>query len=336
MIDILETTGDDKKSDKHAASQWLAKYIENPSVESSAEFIAWHESSVEHELAYAQCKFLWECLGEIGQDSGITQALTDTKSRIKLNNETKTRGFNWRALSAIAATIIVGVLSVVNTLLPAKEEVYRTEIGEVREVPLGDGTVVYLNTNSHIRVNFTDSLRRIQLLQGEAFFEVAKDSKRPFEVHSSSSVARAVGTAYGVANVGDRVKIDVSEGVVHLEAVSEERVLLAELVVGDAVDYIYESGEVLQRGAELDRVEAWKQNKVYFDDMDLDKAVSEFNRYTDLRIEIRSELLKEKKVSGIFNAGDFESFFFTLEKAMGVKVRRMGDRVYLYSREDNS
>ena len=67
------------------------------------------------------------------------------------------------------------------------EERYRTQIGEMRVIPLKDGSVAYLNTSSEIVVHYSSARRHIELVQGEALFDVAKNKQRPFIVQTGST-----------------------------------------------------------------------------------------------------------------------------------------------------
>src|SRR4029077_9414852 len=75
---------------------------------------------------------------------------------------------------------------------------YSTDIGERRSITLADGSTVDLNARSQLRVEFSKSERRVELLDGQALFQVAKDKQRPFIVHSGDATVRAVGTQFDV------------------------------------------------------------------------------------------------------------------------------------------
>ena len=95
---------------------------------------------------------------------------------------------------------------------------YATAIGQQSAHTLLDGSVIYLNTNSQVRVDYSAESRSIHLLQGEAHFEVAKQAARPFRVYAGGGRVQAVGTAFTVYLRGDDVDVSVNEGVVALGA----------------------------------------------------------------------------------------------------------------------
>lgn len=96
-------------------------------------------------------------------------------------------------------------------------ELYATAIGQRREVTLPDGTIVNLNTNSQIKMEYDEHYRNILLLQGEAHFAVAKMKDWPLRVYAGRSRVQAVGTAFIVYLNDDKdVNVTVTEGKVAL------------------------------------------------------------------------------------------------------------------------
>ena len=93
---------------------------------------------------------------------------------------------------------------------------HKTRIGEFRTVTLSDFSRVTLNTNSRISVAYNEQseIRRIHLLQGEAFFDVAKDPLRPFVVNVNGKEIRVVGTAFNVKSNSGYLEVLVKEGIV--------------------------------------------------------------------------------------------------------------------------
>jgi len=89
---------------------------------------------------------------------------------------------------------------------------YSTDIGERRSITLSDGSTVDLNARSQLRVEFSKTERRVDLLDGQALFQVAKDKARPFIVQSSDATVRAVGTQFDVYRKDTGTTITVLEG----------------------------------------------------------------------------------------------------------------------------
>src|SRR5690606_6030511 len=96
------------------------------------------------------------------------------------------------------------------TIGQSQPEEYITYVGEQRLVQLEDGSQVRLNTNTRIQVSYSRQTRRIDLLQGEAYFDVSKDPQRPFEVIANHSIVRALGTEFNVSLLNSAVAVDVA------------------------------------------------------------------------------------------------------------------------------
>src|SRR5262249_33751548 len=92
--------------------------------------------------------------------------------------------------------------------------VYTTGIGEQHRITLADGSIVELNAQSKIRVRYKDRRRDVELLDGQALFQVAHDTTRPFIVHTDSTNIRAVGTQFDVYRKSTGTVVTVLEGTV--------------------------------------------------------------------------------------------------------------------------
>jgi transmembrane sensor len=89
---------------------------------------------------------------------------------------------------------------------------YNTDIGERRSITLADGSTVDLNARSQIRIEFSSAERHVELLDGQALFQVAKDKNRPFTVRSGDATVRAVGTEFDVYRKANGTTVTVLEG----------------------------------------------------------------------------------------------------------------------------
>ncbi|MGS2722979.1 FecR family protein [Porticoccus sp. GXU_MW_L64] len=133
-------------------------------------------------------------------------------------------GRTWGGLWPVAS-LATGLLVLVSLLglwlftdsYKEQNELYATAVGQQREISLPDGSKMFLNTNSQVKVVYAIEHRDIFLLQGEAHFDVAKQKDRPFRVYAGNSRVQAVGTAFTVYyRHNNDVDVTVSEGKVAL------------------------------------------------------------------------------------------------------------------------
>jgi transmembrane sensor len=121
-------------------------------------------------------------------------------------------GFRISFSRAALATMVVAVVAVIATLSSLHRDGFATAIGEQRALTLEDGTRVYLNTNSRAVVHYDREARRIELMRGEALFEVAKRPDWPFIVTAGREQIRALGTAFIVRRDQDDLAVILVEG----------------------------------------------------------------------------------------------------------------------------
>lgn len=329
-------TTDHSKSLQEQAANWQAKLASGTvSAAQSQTFQSWLQDP-EHELAYSQCLLILEMSEGLKADNDIQSELKT------LSNSTTLRAANdrWyqkpKRLVQIAASLVLAVgLSVAFDY--SSYQRYNTGIGEQRLVRLDDGSSILLNTDTQLKVKYSSQSRSITLIHGEAYFSVAKDSKRPFEVHAGSSTARALGTQFSVALLSQsqnkKVSVAVTEGVVEVEAntAAEENTVIAQLGIGDAINF---SDQTLQHNpevtiADIARIDAWQQRKIYFNSSTLLGAVTEYNRYSDIKFHIIDQELGDERITGLFNVGDLDAFIYSLEHLLNIDVVKSGERIFL-------
>lgn len=106
-----------------------------------------------------------------------------------------------RALRSRLLGVFASFLGFVIAIQVVSQELapeFQTQAGERRAVQLSDGSLMRLNTNSHVRIHYSSQLRAVHLLQGEALFAVAHDAERPFDVRTSDVVLRGTETEFNV------------------------------------------------------------------------------------------------------------------------------------------
>jgi len=187
------------------------------------------------------------------------------------------------------------------------EERYRTQLGEMRVIPLSDGSVVSLNTNSEIAVRYTADQRFIELVRGEALFDVAKNKHRPFIVRTGATQVRAVGTSFNVKALPNQpVQVLVREGVVEIKrpgvSVAPVIMLASNNRATAPQDAPIEAKPV--ETAEVGRELAWRVGRLAFHGETLAEAAEQFARYSDAHIQIDDPEIANQKVTGLFVSTD--------------------------------
>ncbi|MDB5456868.1 MAG: anti-FecI sigma factor, FecR [Caulobacter sp.] len=195
-----------------------------------------------------------------------------------------------------------------------------TRLGEVRRVPLADGSLVAINTRTALEVILKPSSRQITLRRGEAWFQVAKDVHRPFVVAAGRVRVRAVGTAFSVRRRDGGADVMVTEGVVETwvdgEAGPRQRVAAGcKILLADAVAPI-----VAESPSEIERSLAWRNGEIALDGETLGEAASQFNRYNSRQILIDDPVLAQERFVGLFRTNEPESFAAAVVATIGARV----------------
>jgi transmembrane sensor len=230
--------------------------------------------------------------------------------------------------SSLAAMLLIATLTLVGRS-DVGTVVYRTTTGQQSSFPLPDGSMVILNAVSELHVHYTLHGRDVQLVSGEALFNVAKDRNRPFRVHSGDAVIQAIGTRFNVYHRAAGTRVTVVEGEIEVRPVVESRWPAAttasspagvkpaavRLVRGKAARVEAGSGTIVVSDADLKQVAAWRERRLIFEARPLRDAVAEFNLYNDTALHIHDPALEGIEVSGAFYANDPESFALFLHEA---------------------
>jgi transmembrane sensor len=221
---------------------------------------------------------------------------------------------------ALAAALVGGVGFW--TLRPQRLD---TRLGEIRRVPLADGSLVAINTKTALEVVMKPKARRILLKEGEAWFQVAKDPTRPFVVAAGQVRVRAVGTAFSVrrdAEPGAGVDVMVTEGVVETWVEGDEssrrrvsagsRIILASTA----------SPTVAESPSQIERSLAWRNGEIALDGESLEQAARLFNRYNSRQIVIDDPALARERFVGLFQTNEPESFAAAVAATLCGRHRR--------------
>ena len=240
------------------------------------------------------------------------------------------RRFQWVAAAA-------SVLLCLGLLISPQDTSNRiaTDVGEQLTFILDDGTIVHLNTLSELQIAFSEEIRHVDLLRGEAMFSVAKDVNRPFRVASGLVTVRALGTKFNVYQNNGTTYVTVVEGKVSVLPEAEVKAmekLNRPLNLNVSKREIYAKGEQaiaddkgnITRVVEpsLEKAVAWRDRRLVFQGEPLVSIASEFNRYNQRKLEVQDEELKQRSLIATFNADDPESLLSFLEKDPGIEVFR--------------
>jgi transmembrane sensor len=231
-----------------------------------------------------------------------------------------------RVFAPVVVLLVMGVVAGLGyfeqSRLNGRQSLVATHVGETRSFALDDGTRMVLDTHSRVKVRFSDRARDVELVEGQAHFEVAPDVRRPFRVHTKAVEVVAVGTAFDVAALPSRTTVTLIEGRVNVRAISGTSELgprVEMLTPGQQWGVDSEGQPLGEKEVKIANVTAWQRGNVVIDDAPLSEALAIMNRYSNTHLVVRGESLQARHVSGVFRIGDVETEAIVLERYFGLK-----------------
>lgn len=312
------------------AAQWLARRDGGAlSHAEEAAFVQWLDASVAHRVSYLRLDATWTRTQRLAalehREHREHRVLHPARANVRLKCLA-------RGLAALACLIACAAAGW--NAWGYSRSLYRTEIGALRSLPLDDGSRVTLNTDSSLRVKLSKRRREIDLRQGEAFFEVARDNARPFVVHTGAVDVEVVGTQFSVQRTRDAVRVLVNDGHVRVRAAGGRPGSQAMHMVAGDIAVLAADGTRLRHATpeELAAALSWRQGQIVFRDTPLAEAVAEFNRYRAKPLVITDPQLAAMRIGGTFRTANADGFLQLLQQAFDVRVSMQEEAVLLTRR----
>ena len=208
--------------------------------------------------------------------------------------------------------------------------------GTFYHLVLSDGTKVWLNADSKIKypVSFGQDKREVSL-RGEGYFEVAKDSARPFIVSTDKMDVKVLGTTFDVNTYEDEGKsfVVLVEGLVEVSAgKGESRIItpgyMAEVDMHDVQAKIHVSK------CDTEHYIAWKSGNFSFRNASLTEILKRVSRYYDVTV-IREQVFEEEYYTGDVSSDvSLESLLAVIESSTSVSFKVERKIVYVQKKRD--
>jgi transmembrane sensor len=322
------------------AAQWLLE-IEEGGPAAPADFAAWLKTSPVHVDEFLMVTSVWKAFD--GMDAAkrmdVERMVEEARKAVQADIA-PVRGSDSsaqrrslfrprRAFVGFALATSLLLACMVLWLVNSSARTFATTTGEQRAFKLEDGSIVHLNTESRVSVEFTASARTVRLMEGEALFTVERDPKRPFRVEAGRVVFQAVGTQFNVYRRANTTTISVVEGVVQIQP---EAPATARLAAGEQADVTDNGSIEKHKVSDLEQVTAWRQRRLVFRGELLADVAREFNRYNQLRIEIESPEIRTKRLTGVFNADDPQSLVLFLSGDPQLSIESTPQAVHIRHR----
>jgi transmembrane sensor len=312
------------------AAEWFELvHRDDPRTEDLARWQSWLAGSDERRQAFRRVEQLWHTAGQLPRP-----------------RPTSRRPAVLRIAAAAAALALLGVLWAVWQPGPFGSRdlsVVETRPGEHRELSLPDGSRLLVGARSEVTVQYTPAARYLVVANGEAYFNVEHDPSRPFVVRAGSATITAVGTAFNVHRVNERVVVTVVEGSVDVASVvpvtmpapdgtpepRAEPPLPEPTRLRAGQEMVYSDQAVEVRVADVGEAMSWQAKRLRYFGETLKYVVPDVERYTDLQIVIADEEVGAIRYTGTVLEGEVDDWFTALEQTFPIEVVHVNDETVL-------
>ncbi len=322
----------------------VAKYLSgNIDREEREALLQWVDADEANRRFFDEMIQLWSMSAEVEEpfEADVEDAWERLENKLPATSdeeETKVvplrkRRWDWRIAAALLL-LISGSWLVFKTMA-GQPEVISAEVLNGAPLTLPDGSKVWLNEDS--RLVFSKRFKhRIVRLEGEAFFEVARDETRPFSVQTDQALTTVLGTSFNLRAYPkeDRIELVVKTGKVKFESLNKkENKSQAILEKNQAAVFIKEKQEVVPDSTFSDNTTAWMRDTLVFNNDQMRKVISDLQRYFRVDIRVEDEGAYNCSFNSTFPQPRLEYVFEEMEEALeGISVTQQGDTYILRGR----
>lgn len=329
---------------REQAAEWIVKRDAGFTAREQDEFFEWLSADPQHAEAYTELQAVFKRM-DVMVEWRPLHALEPNPDLLAAPRRGSRHG--WRTLAAlggIAAALALGFALWSQRPSDPSPVPVRLAVGDTAQSSerhaLEDGSVVVLNRGAQVAVRFESRRRVLDLIAGEAYFQVAEDKTRPFVVRVGGVAVTAVGTEFNIALTATRLEVLVTKGRVRVEPPPApaaphlpeappppaERTLDAGQGVVVATDVPASPWVVAAYTPQIvEQKLAWKNDLVDFRATPLSEVILEFNRRNHTQLVIGDEALAQRPVTGLLRVTNLDDFLELLSVTHHVQPERHGD-----------
>lgn len=324
---------DEKSAIQAAAARWAERLLDGDLEAAERDALqSWLTADERHEHEFRAHTFILNLARDLPEEVRDELSALDARQPQR----------RWAWISALAASVLLvvgaaGWLTYQHYFSAAR---HITTADAARDIELPDGSIAHLNTRTDLRWIERKDERRVEFLEGEALFNVKRDSTRPFTVVLDTSEIRVVGTQFNVRRRENaEVVVTVLEGTVRVtqknESASTEPQWSRELNQNEQI--VYSPAGLIRdiRSADGANAARWREGILEFEDEPLSSIVADLGRYTERVIIVRDPRVAELRLGGQLNVrDDIRESLGLLEKLAPVTAHQQGDAFVLDYRQE--
>jgi len=297
---------------------------------------AWLEADPVHAQAYDDMDAVGALVDVAAATGGLELEMARARNALHSGATRPGRAFGQFAAGLVGAAVLAGGAGLAWRMVQAPATAtYAAAPGKPTNVVLADGSRVSLDGGAELRVAIGRRTREITLTRGRAFFDVAHDTGRPFQVTGGGHVVRALGTAFEVDLAAATAPLRVS--------LLRGRVRVRD-AAGDGGDVELSPGQVLVADAggreqvsseDVAVATAWREGRLVLRGETLQAATAELNRRGGRKVVVMGAA-RDLHISGAFRGDDPEAFARAVAAVHGLAIGRAADGAIVLSRARDS
>ena len=313
----------------------LVKYlIGSLSSEEMEEVMRWRDLSAENETVFSEVlrlRLSWNT-AKYADNERIDMALK--KVNVRINRARRYRIA--RSLLKYAAVILLLVSFSAVGWNYFKPETYMTiALGDsegVKKVTLDDGSVVWLRGNSVLKIPQSFSaVNRTVSLQGEAFFDVAKNAQFPLYVSTNYVNIRVLGTAFNVKTDEKHQNVETVLARGKVALLDKQWNPILDMSPGEKVTYDNNKNEYATEVVDVNVCTAWRLNQFVFENVTLREIVNQLSVKFNVNINLESTKLAQRKFRCVINEDESLPDILKLLKYLApIQYRIEGKEIFIY------
>ncbi|MGZ8171632.1 MULTISPECIES: FecR family protein [Methylobacter] len=316
----------DNEQDELIAEQAIAWFtrlqLNSLSNQEKLQFQSWKAQSPAHEQAYEEISQLWN-----NTDFNLALGQTKLSYPLRQTEQKPARIYRKHRASALAMAAGFALFVVLSDPMTWLQADFYTGVGDQQTVQLSDGSSVTLNTDSAIAVAFDSDERRVNLLKGEAYFDVQTNKQRPFVVNSGETETQVLGTRFIVRDGSSEDKVTVIKGLVKVSNLQQEQSVF--LHPDEQVTNTKSGLTAISKTTNKDT--AWLQGRLSFQDAPMAEVVKELDRYLPGMILLNDNSLKDYRINARFDITHPAQALDALEQTLPIKITRLSNWVTVIS-----
>lgn len=317
------------------AAKWFIRMQEAaPDSIERSQFEVWLMQNPLHQQEYASIGEAWNGIDSIDELKKLVDAKQAKQTTQRMNQSKRAKKIK-NALAAISACIVFAFAGLIGQqqyqqwqAAPIMQLASQTSTAQLATQTLEDGSQITLNAQSQIQVTYYRHQRHVNLLKGEAIFNVQKDASRPFVVETNNAKITVLGTRFAVNKLSQLVRVSVDHGKVQVESKADGGKLILQ---NGQVAEIPNGQAVQPKNAQATDYFKFATGTIVFNQADMLEVAEVLSRYRQKKVAVKGS--SQDNISAVFQVKDTETFINTLPKIANVTISQTAESTIIQSQK---